>query len=146
MSALRPLRILVVEDEGLIAMDIEATIEDEGHIAVGWARSAGEALELYGSTEPDLAFLDVQLVDGTTGIQVANELQTRGGARYVFLTANASVVGDDMHGGIGVIQKPVSHTQLVDILQYLHNGLLDPPPMMDKPNALKLAAGFKGFE
>lgn len=142
MDLPRPLRILIVEDEGMIAMDIEGTVEDEGHIAVGWATSADEAIRLYETSKPDIVFLDVQLLHGTSGIDVARNLRTRTGARYVFMTANPSKIEEDLIGGIGVLTKPFSNAKLVSTLRYLHQGVLAPPPTIARPAGLKLGPDY----
>jgi len=138
MSGLRPLSVLIVEDDGVIAMDIEGTVESEGHTVAGWATSAGEAVELFDASQPDIVFLDIQLLHGTSGIDVARTLRERTGARYVFMTANAAMLGDDLEGGLGIVEKPFTQANLVEILRYLHEGLFDPPPSLRRPTGLKL--------
>lgn len=138
----RSLRVLIVEDEGMIAMDIEGTVEDDCHEVVGWATSADEAIELYESSKPDLVLLDVQLLHGTSGIQVARTLRERTGARYVFLTANPGKIDDDLVGGIGVLTKPFSGSKLAAILRYLHQGVLEPPPRSPRPLGFRLGPDF----
>jgi len=138
MSDLRPLSVLIVEDDGVIAMDIEGTVESEGHRVAGWATSAGEAVELFDTSQPDIVFLDIQLLHGTSGIDVARTLRERTGARYVFMTANAAMLGEDLEGGLGIVQKPFTQSNLVEILRYLHEGLIDPPPSLRRPAGLKL--------
>lgn len=142
MNELRPLSVLIVEDDGVIAMDIEGTVESEGHKVAGWATSAGEAVELFDASRPDLVFLDVQLLHGTSGIEVARTLRERTGAHYVFMTANAAMLGEDLEGGLGIVEKPFTQANLVEILRYLHEGLCDPPPSQRRPTGLKLAPDF----
>ena len=52
-----PLRVLIVEDEALLAMELEALVEEAGHEVVGWAVSSREALALLDTTAADLAFV-----------------------------------------------------------------------------------------
>jgi DNA-binding response OmpR family regulator len=138
VNTLQPLRVLIVEDEGLLAMDIEGTVEDEGHIVAGWATSADEALALYDASQPDIVFLDIQLMHGTSGLDVARGLQNKTGAKYVFMTANGRLVDEDMQGSIGVLEKPFSSSKLVAVLAYLQQGLIDPPPTLPKPGGFRL--------
>ena len=72
-----PLRILIVEDEALLLMQLEMMLEDEGHIVVGTAMSSDEAISVADKTHPDLAFVDIHLLDGPTGLSVAQHLRTR---------------------------------------------------------------------
>jgi CheY-like chemotaxis protein len=60
------LRILIVEDEILIALELESLLQDLGHDVVGMAASSGEALSLGQELKPDLAFVDIHLADGST--------------------------------------------------------------------------------
>lgn len=70
------LRVLVVEDEWLIAEDIAACLRASGHQVVGPAPSVAAALRLIGEDHVDMALLDVQLNDETS-LAIAEELQTR---------------------------------------------------------------------
>ncbi|CAH2395317.1 response regulator [Mesorhizobium ventifaucium] len=71
-----PLRILVVEDEWLIAEDIAACLRASGHEVIGPAPSVAVALRLIGENPVDVALLDVQLY-GETSLAIAEELQAR---------------------------------------------------------------------
>jgi len=61
----RPLRVLIVEDEALLAMDMEAKVEDSGHSVPAEAASLQEVEALADETCFDLAFVDIQLARGT---------------------------------------------------------------------------------
>jgi two-component system, response regulator PdtaR len=74
VSAEPNLRILIVEDEALIALELESLLQDDGHLPIGIAATAREAMAL-GELEPDLALVDVHLADGPTGIDVARRLR-----------------------------------------------------------------------
>lgn len=69
-----PLRILVVEDEVLIALELECLLDDLGHVTVGVAGSSQEAIALGLATHPDVALVDIHLIDGPTGVAVARAL------------------------------------------------------------------------
>ncbi len=142
MPELRPLNVLIVEDEGLVAMDIEDVVRDMGHSVTGWAASAEDAIDTYGRTRPDLILLDVELLNGTSGLDVARHLQSLGGVHYVFLTANPNKLNDDFCGAIGVLPKPFTTSMLVASLQYLHEGVLDPPPSCQLPNGMRLGPDY----
>src|SRR5919206_5136832 len=101
------MRILIVEDELVIAIDVEASLSEEGHQVVGFARESETALSLGQRLRPDLALVDVRLVDGETGPEIAQHLKEMG-IPVLFMTANASTLPDGMAGALGVIPKPVA--------------------------------------
>ena len=113
------LRILVVEDEALIALELECLLDDLGHITVGVAGNAAEAIALGRSTAPDVALVDVHLVDGPTGIEVARALSEDRRTTVVFMTANAKRIPQDFAGAIGVIAKPYSERVVASTLDYV---------------------------
>jgi two-component system, response regulator PdtaR len=70
------MRILIVEDEALIAMMLTDSLEGGGHEVMGPAGTAAEALALCEAALPDLALLDVDLRDGCNGVILARALST----------------------------------------------------------------------
>jgi CheY-like chemotaxis protein len=78
-------RLLIVEDEPFIAMDLEAIAAARGHEVVGVAASLDEAFDQSRSFHPDAAFVDINLSDGFTGVDVARQL-VREGVRVGFVT------------------------------------------------------------
>ncbi|MCK2052831.1 response regulator [Methylobacterium sp. 37f] len=114
-----PLRILVVEDEALIALELECLLDDLGHVIVGVAGSSVEAIALGQSTAPDVAFVDIHLVDGPTGVDVARALSADPHTTVVFMTANAKRIPDDFAGAVGVIAKPYSERVVAGALRYV---------------------------
>ena len=143
MSARRPLRVLIVEDEAPLAMQLEAFLTDAGHEVVGWATSSSEAMEMYQRTRPDLAFIDLHLADGNTGLDVAREIRASDHSMVVFITANVSMVPEDFAGAIGVIGKPYSLQGIGSALKYLHEGIVAPPPEGVLPRSLTLAPDYR---
>ena len=78
--------VLVVEDEALIAMDLQALLEEAGYRVLGPANSTAAAMALLDGTDPDVALLDVNL--GRSDVfGVANELATRK-TKVIFLTGH----------------------------------------------------------
>lgn len=140
---LPPLSILVVEDQALVAMELECIIEDAGHVAAGWATSYQEALDLVASMPqaPDLAFVDVNLGKGPSGLEVAEHLLERA-IKVVFMTANAKRVAADMHGAIGIMAKPYSSGAVIAALTYLQDGVHAPPPERSLPAGLMLSPRY----
>lgn len=143
MAYRSPLRVLIVEDEALLAMQLDALLMDAGHEVVGWAMTAGEAIEIAHHAQPDLAFVDLQLGDGPTGIDVAREIQAIHAAVVVFITANSKMLPEDFAGAIGVISKPYSMQGIEAALTYLHEGIRTPPPGCVLPRSLTLAPAYR---
>ena len=79
--------IMIIEDEPLIAMDIEALVEDLGHRVTGIARTHSEAVELFRKTSPKMVLADIQLADGSSGIDAVNEILTSANVPVIFITA-----------------------------------------------------------
>ena len=118
MSSSRSLRILIVEDEILIALELESLLQDAGHEVVGMAASSQDAVALGQRLGPDLAFVDIHLTDGPTGIDVARRLGDQGVA-VLFMTANAKRIPDGFTEAHGVIAKPYTERGVRQALDYV---------------------------
>lgn len=80
--------IMIIEDEPLIAMDIEQMVESLGHRVTGIARTHSEAVDLFTRTKPKMVLADIQLADGSSGIDAVNEiLQSDSNIPVIFITA-----------------------------------------------------------
>jgi DNA-directed RNA polymerase specialized sigma24 family protein len=79
--------ILIIEDEPLIAMDIEEMVESLGHRVVGVARTHAEATGLFHKTRPKMVLADIQLADGSSGIDAVNEILASAQIPVIFITA-----------------------------------------------------------
>jgi CheY-like chemotaxis protein len=82
------LRVMIVEDEALIAMDLEFQLEDLGHSSVGIAARTGDAIDLAQRERPDLAFIDLSLACGDDGRDVAIALRDDLGIPSILLSAS----------------------------------------------------------
>ena len=122
MSSEKPLRILIVEDEILIALELESLLQDLGHDVVGMAASSGEALSLGQELKPDLAFVDIHLADGPTGVDVARHLAAQHRVTVLFMTANTKRIPEDFAGAWGVIAKPYTERGVREALGYVMAG------------------------
>lgn len=81
-------RILVIEDEAIIALDLETIVTDMGHTITGVARTHEGAVALAGREKPDLILSDIQLADGSSGIDAVNDiLKAAGDIPVIFITA-----------------------------------------------------------
>lgn len=79
--------IMIIEDEPLIAMDIEELVESLGHRVVGTARTHKEATALFNRSSPKMVLADIQLADGSSGIDAVNEILASTPVPVIFITA-----------------------------------------------------------
>ncbi|KSB88253.1 response regulator [Caulobacter vibrioides] len=138
----RALDVLIVEDEVLLATELEYLAEEVGYHSVGLAMSSDEAVDLAKSLHPDLALVDVHLRDGPTGVEVARKIQDDCGCVALFMTANVKRLPEDFAGACGVIGKPYSEHGVKTALAYLavclEEGQAPGPP----PVGLQLAPAY----
>jgi two-component system, response regulator PdtaR len=112
-------RILVVEDDFLIALQTEAALTEAGFEVIGSATTAEEAIALAKAQEPCLAVMDIRLASERDGIDAAKELFKEFGIRCIFATAH-----DDLHtrrraepyAPLGWLAKPYTMTSLVTLV------------------------------
>jgi DNA-directed RNA polymerase specialized sigma24 family protein/CheY-like chemotaxis protein len=79
--------VLIIEDEPIIAMDLEVLMESLGHKIAGIARTEREAMTLAKSIRPGLILADIQLADGSSGIDAVNKLLQNVEVPVIFITA-----------------------------------------------------------
>jgi DNA-directed RNA polymerase specialized sigma24 family protein len=79
--------VLIIEDETIIAGQLEDLMESLGHRVLGVARTHGEAVALAKRTKPGLILADIQLADGSSGLDAVNELLTSFEVPVIFITA-----------------------------------------------------------
>jgi DNA-binding NarL/FixJ family response regulator len=109
-------RVLIVEDEYLLALQSEMSLRDAGYEVIGIAVTALEAVELARSQRPDLVIMDVRLSGDRDGIDAAIEIHRKVGIRCVFATAHGdaeTLRRAEAAAPIGWIAKPYTAEQLV---------------------------------
>ena len=107
-------RILVIEDESLIALDLEGIIISLGHHVTGTAATHQQAVRLAEQDKPDLILSDIQLADGSSGIDAVDEImRAAAGTPVIFITAfpEKLLTGDKSEPAF-VITKPYSQEQV----------------------------------
>lgn len=129
--------VLIVEDEILVAMDMEAVALDLGLECVGIAADTPSALDLA-AKGADIALVDINLRDGETGIEIGQRLVREHGVTVVFMTANPSLLGDGVAGAIGVLPKPCSIRDSASVLRYAVQRREGRAPPLPAPQALRL--------
>lgn len=128
-------KVLIVEDEIFVALEIEQIVEDAG-FTVG-AIAADREAALSSASDCDIALVDLNLRDGPTGPQIGVELAARHGIRVIYVTANPAQIGDASVAALGVITKPFRPHSITGALQLAAT---------DQPDALATQiAGFTPF-
>lgn len=117
------MRLLVVEDEPFIALDLEGLAITAGHHVVGVAETLLGAIHLATETRPDCALVDVNLRDGKTGPDVARRLSGSLGVVVGFITGSAEQVPEDFAGAVCVLEKPFSDPGVFELLRMLQARL-----------------------
>ncbi len=113
------MRVMLVEDEPFIALDLETIIAAMGHDVVGVADCLTGALTLAETSNAEAAFIDVNLRDGFTGVDVACALRDRFGIHFGFVTGNPEQLPVDRCGALGVIEKPFTDADITGLLASL---------------------------
>ena len=86
-SDARPIRILIVEDEILVAADIQNMVESLGYVVAGRATTGEEALAKVAAVDPDLIFMDIRLQGPMDGVEAAGRIRESFRKPVIFLTA-----------------------------------------------------------
>lgn len=123
-----PHRILVVEDQLLIALHIEDAVLALGHEIAGIAANTADALDA--GEDADIALVDVHLQDGATGPDIGRLLAARG-VTVIFMTANPEAIASGIPGALGVISKPLFDLELIGSIQFaseVRDGRTATPP------------------
>jgi len=123
------LRVLVVEDETLIALHLESLLEELGHTVVGIAARVDQALELAGREAVDLAILDVNL-DGQQSYPVADALAAHH-VPFMFATGYDATRLQAPYGDNLVLTKPYTSRDLQEAIA----GIFVPSPGRRRPAA-----------
>ncbi len=123
-------RILIIEDEALVALELRFVLEDLGHEVVGIAADSQSAEQIIKTTDVDLALVDIHLSDGPTGIELGRHLGQDHRVAVLFMTANPGMVRNGVAGTIGVLSKPTDEVAVRSSVDYaLGKAAGNPPPL-----------------
>lgn len=130
LTAERPrgARILLVDDQGLMAMDIDRQLRALGYLPVGHATCGAQALEMARALHPDLVLMDVDLSGEMDGITAAHTIRAQCDLPVVFLTALAAeetLTRAKLSEPYGYIHKPFSEREMqtvIEIALYKHEA------------------------
>ena len=120
MEPARPARILIVEDDFLVAADVEAALLDAGFNVVGIAESADRAVEFAAVQKPALILMDIRLAGDSDGIDAAVEIYREHGIRSLFASAHSDAVARaraEPARPLGWLPKPYSMGRMLDAVR-----------------------------
>src|SRR5215469_4060792 len=118
--------ILVVEDENVVALDIQRDLVSFGYGVPATASTGQEAIEMAAALRPDLVLMDIRLRGGVDGIEAAEEIRTHFNIPSIYLTAYAdpaTVSRARLTGALGYLIKPFGERDLhaaVEVALYRH--------------------------
>lgn len=110
-------RILIIEDEFLVALDMQVGLEDAGHEVIGVGDDWTSAMQLA-ERKPGVALVDINLCDGATGPAIGAWLGREIGCTVIFVTANPRQIDKPIPGALGVMIKPVDTRQVVEAVEF----------------------------
>ena len=129
------MKILIVEDEYLVATSLKYLLETMGYEVEGIADNVTSALNEAERTQPQLAFVDIQLANGDSGLDAAAELKKRG-VICIFLTGNPPE-GPRPDLALGCLPKPFSDVALVAAIK-IAKAFIEGSPLPKAPPNLEL--------
>jgi two-component system, response regulator PdtaR len=116
----QPNRVLIIEDDLLIAMQMETALAEAGFDVIASVTTGEEAIEVAGAQAPDLAVVDIRLAGDHDGIDTALELFRAHGIRCIFASAYADREARrraEAAAPLGWLQKPYTMTSLTDLVR-----------------------------
>lgn len=129
---------MIVEDQALLAMELELVLGESGCDVVGCTMDKRSAFAVADRERPDLALVDVNLLDGMTGPQIAQQLVSEYGAAVVFLTANPEQIPEGFSGALGAVSKPFDEQTIRAVVDFARQFILH-RTVGDAPRRFRLA-------
>ena len=125
-NRMKKARIFIVEDEALVAKDIEISLENMNYAVSGKASTGEDAIINVGKNRPDLVLMDINLKGEMSGIEAASQIRDLFNIPVIYLTAHANdevLQSAKLTGPFGYIIKPFEERELgsvIDIALYRH--------------------------
>lgn len=120
MTPSAPARVLIVEDELIIAADIASRLSRLGYVVAGQADRADSAVRLAGEIQPDLVLMDIRLRGSVDGVSAAEEIRSRFRLPVVYLTAHAdeaTLQRAKVTEPFGYVLKPFEERELRTVIE-----------------------------
>ncbi|MGH9190661.1 MAG: ANTAR domain-containing response regulator [Acidimicrobiales bacterium] len=132
-------RIVIAEDEAIIRLDLQETLEEEGYEVVGAVGRGDEAVALVRELSPDIAILDIKM-PGMDGIAAAKEITGARAAAVLILTAFSQrdlVDQATAAGAVGYLVKPFQKSELIPAIEVALARFREVKALEDETNTLK---------
>lgn len=133
--SVRAANVVIVEDEFLVALQLEDILTDQGYKVVATVPDLAAACAL--AQPADIALVDLNLRDGPTGTEIARLLSERFNARIIYVTASCGQIGTPARTAVGVVHKPFSREIIEAAVAYA----LDGGSSMARPRELQALEG-----
>lgn len=108
----RTIRVLIVEDEAIVASDLKMMLRRLGYAPVGVVASAEEAIEQARMLKPDVVLMDVQLAGSMNGVDAASAIRAEQNVAMVYVTALNRIASADLMPGSRCLGKPFTRGDL----------------------------------
>ena len=110
------MKILICEDNPIIAMDLGMAIERMGHEATGYVTRSDRCLDRCREDPPELVLVDIDLADGATGPSLTKNL-TELKILSVIVSGQTDSLRPSDHDALAVVEKPFAYKELEDVLE-----------------------------
>lgn len=127
-----PVSVVIVEDEFLVALELEEILYERGYTVVATVPDFATACAL--ENPADVALVDLNLRDGPTGQQIAQLFSEKFNSRIIYVTASSGQIQQPAQTAIGIIHKPFSENTIADAVAYA----LDESTTKKRPTELQL--------
>jgi response regulator NasT len=138
-ASAKPLRVLVVEDDTLVAMGLRMHLEHAGHTVLGPVATAEEAKQIFAADHPSLVMVDIRLADAD-GIDLAEELLAARRVPVIVITAygDTELIERAVAAGVfGYLVKPVTREAVLGQVQVAMNRFAEFEQLRDQNQALQ---------
>lgn len=125
--------VLLAEDEVLIAMEIQDTLEEHDYKVCGIAVTSWDAVKLADRERPMLALVDVNLANGSNGLDAVREMKTRFETPSIIVSGHANEDDARSAGAVGWMAKPFHAVDLLSLMAYALDHVSGRKPQGPRP-------------
>lgn len=115
-------RVLIVEDEFLVSLQLEDILQEGGHHVVGTLSDSAGLASVGNGDCIDVALVDLNLRDGLTGPEIARKLSAEYGAKIIYVTANPAQIDLPAPSALGVVQKPFCRDAILESIRFARDA------------------------